>query len=106
MEKKEVSAPPKEEEKKTEGEKIPKIGEPKESSVFPGLSGVNQHVAILSFLHYRDLIKVVKTSRQAFHFIMDEETRRRVLNWKPERDEETRVNNYILSLIQAIDVKE
>jgi hypothetical protein len=37
---------------------------------------------------------------------MDEAVRRRILGWKPEKEEETRINNYILSLIQAIDIKE
>ena len=108
MEKKEEAAVPKEEQKKPESdyEKMPKVGEPTTDSIFPGLSGVNQHVAILSFLHYKDLIKVLKTCRYGFHFIMDESVRRRILHWKPEKEEETRINNYILSLIQAIDVKE
>jgi len=108
MEKKEEVPAAKEEQKKPEAdyEKVPKIGEPTTGSIFPGLSGVNEQVAVLSCLHYKDLIKVAKTCRQGFSFIMDESVRRRVLHWKPEKEEETRINNYILSLIQAIDVKE
>ena len=87
-------------------EKRPKVAEGSSGSVFPGLTGVNQQVAILSFLHYKDVIKMIKTSRDAYHFIMEEGVRRRILSWKPEKEEETRINNYILSLIQAIDVKE
>ena len=118
MEKKEVheedkkteekKVPAKEEDKKTEDALIrtPKVGEPTSKSIFTGLTGVNEHVAILSFLHYRDLIKVAKSSRYAFNFIMDAQARKRILGWKPDKEEETRINNYILSLIQAIDTKE
>jgi hypothetical protein len=110
MEKKEEEKKPvtTEELKKQESEfeKIPKIGAPTTSGIFPGLSGVNEHISILSFLHYKDLIKILKTCRQGYSFIMDEAVRRRILGWKPEKEEETRINNYILSLIQAIDIKE
>ncbi len=106
MEKKEEPAAKEEKKAESEFEKIPKIGEPTTNSIFPGLVGVNEHASILSFLSYKDLIKVTKTCRQGFNFIMDETLRRRILHWKPDKEEETRINNYILSLIQAIDIKE
>lgn len=106
MEKKEV-IPPKEEKKgESEYYKIPKVDDAKADSSLPGLHGVNEQITILSYLHYKDLIKVAKTSRFAFKFVMDQDTRKGILNWKPEKEEETRINNYILSLIQAIDVKD
>ena len=85
---------------------LPKTGDATTNTIFQGLTGVNEHVAILSYLHWKDLIKVAKTCRMAFQFIIDEDTRKRILSWKPDKDEETRINNYILSLIQAIDIKE
>jgi len=108
IEDKKTTVETKEDQKKPESEyeKIPKVGEPTAKSIFPGLAGVNEQIAILSHLHYKDLVKVVKTCRQAYCFIMDETVRRRILHWKPEKEEETKINNYILSLIQAIDVKE
>lgn len=106
MEKKEE--PILKEEKKGEGEyyKIPKVEEPKSSNVFPGLQGVNEQITIMSFLHYKDIIKIAKTSRAGFKFVMDQDSRKGILCWKPEKEEETRINNYILSLIQGIDVKD
>ncbi len=86
--------------------KMPKVGEPANTQIFPGLSGVSEPIVILSFLHYQDLIKLAKTSRAAYNFVMDMQARKRILHWKPDKEEETRINNYILNLIQAIDNKE
>eukprot|EP00831_Metopus_contortus_P033062 TRINITY_DN2655_c0_g1_i6.p1 TRINITY_DN2655_c0_g1~~TRINITY_DN2655_c0_g1_i6.p1 ORF type:complete len:101 (-),score=19.63 TRINITY_DN2655_c0_g1_i6:60-362(-) len=97
-----------EDEKKMESEyyQCPKTGEPKADTVFPGLTGVNEQIAILSFLDYKDLVKIAKVNRFAFQFVMEETARKRIQHWKPSKEEETRINNYILSLIQAIDIKD
>lgn len=108
MEAKQAPTTEAKEDKKGESEyyKVPKIDEPKSATPLPGLRGVNEHITIFSYLHYKDLIKLAKTSRAAFKFIMDQDQRKGILHWKPDKDEETKINNYILSLIQGIDVKD
>jgi len=80
----------------------PVVGEPKMAGIMEGLTGANEQVAILSYLPYRPLVNVTKSSRYAYKFIMERPTRKRILCWKPDKDEETKLGNYINGVIQKM----
>ena len=78
---------------------LPKIDPPHIPHLFPQTSNIATLTNILSFLEIPDLINVTKVNRYAYHFIIDTNTRKRILSWELPREEESRVNNYILSML-------
>ena len=121
MEKKEVVKTEVKEEKKTEVKeekkadakeekkgtqeclyKVPQTGEATTDRIFADLKGVNEQVAVLSYLQYGDLIRLAKTGRAAFQFIMDRPTRIKIMSWKPDEAMQAKKDNYIANLIRAI----
>ena len=64
------------------------------TGIMDGLYGDNPQIAVLSYLPYRDLVNVAQMSRSAYNFIIPRETRRKILCWKPSKEDETKMHNY------------
>ena len=81
---------------------VPNFGEPTAMGIIKDLKGIEEQIAVLSYLPYKSLINVAKSSKYAFNFIMHRPTRKRILCWKPEKEDETKINNYIMNYINKI----
>lgn len=86
--------------------KVPEVGEPTCDFMLPNLKSRQALIKILSYLPIKDLVASTKLNRFAFKFILDEENRKSILSWDLDKTEETRINNYLISLIQTTDEKE
>ena len=75
--------------------KVPDLGETSAKCIFKDLEGMEEQIAVLSYLPYKSLINVAKTSKFAFQFIMDRPTRKLILSWKPAKEDDTKIANYI-----------
>eukprot|EP00826_Nyctotherus_ovalis_P016359 TRINITY_DN1472_c0_g1_i12.p1 TRINITY_DN1472_c0_g1~~TRINITY_DN1472_c0_g1_i12.p1 ORF type:complete len:100 (-),score=29.17 TRINITY_DN1472_c0_g1_i12:159-458(-) len=84
--------------------KVPEVGDPEATGIISDLRGKEEHVAVLSYLPYKSLINVCKSSKYAFQLIMDRATRKEIQCWKPEPSEETKINEYINKAINRIAV--
>ncbi len=80
----------------------PQFGDSKYEGIIPGVKGINEQIAILSYLPYKWLIHVAKSSRFAYNMIMHRPTRKKILSWKPDKDDETKLSNYINNAINKI----
>lgn len=84
--------------------KVPDVGEAAATGIIKDLKGKEEHVAVLSYLPYKSLVNVCKSSKYAFQLIMDRATRKEILNWKPELSEQSKINEYINKAINRIAV--
>ena len=84
--------------------KVPDVGEPTAMGIIKELQGKEEHVAVLSYLPYKSLINVSKSSKYAFNLIMDRATRKEIQCWKPEPSEQLKINEYINKAINKIAV--
>ena len=79
----------------------PKVGPPKNDYIFKGLKGVNEQIAILSCLHYKDMIPIIKSSRYAFNFVMDQEVTKRI-GCHVDREDESKVQAWVMKQISIL----
>ncbi len=85
---------------------VPRINKPDVEYLIPGLSSRDSLTTILSYLPIKDLVNACKLNRFGFHLVMDEDVRTKILSWELDKTEETRINNYLISLIQTTDENE
>ena len=78
---------------------FPKISDSASATLFPDLRSRDSLVNILSFLELQDLVAMVKLNKFAYHFICNEKNREQILSWDLPKEEESRINNYILSML-------
>ena len=81
---------------------VPDVGQSKEEGIMEGLRGASQEITILSFLPYKDLITVAKSCKYGYNFVMKRNVRKRILTWKPSKEDETKLQNYIGNAISHI----
>ena len=79
----------------------PKVEAPKSDFIFAGLKGVNEQIAILSCLHYKDMIKVIKSSRCAYTFIMDEAVTKRI-GCHVDKEDEAKIQTWVMKQISIL----
>ena len=59
-------------------------------------------INMLQFLPLQDLVNCAKVSKYLFLFIINDENRQRILNWKLTAEEESLYQAFILSLIEKV----
>ncbi len=82
--------------------KVPTIEAPTTDRIFADLKGVNEQVAVLSYLPCGDLIRLAKTGRAGFQFISDTKTRKKIMCWKPDDAMANRLNSYLTNIVRMI----
>ena len=83
---------------------VPEFGDTSATGIIKDLQGKEEHVAVLSYLPYKSLVNVCKSSKYAFQLIMNRPTRKEILNWNPEPGDQAKINEYINKAINRIAV--
>ena len=75
---------------------------PPESHPFKQLQSKDSLINILSYMELPVLVEVAKCSRGMFWFIIDEENRKRIMNYKLTEIETNKIVEYLLKLMPVL----
>ena len=75
------------------------VGEEGPSIFLSEKMSTSSQTNILSFLQIGELVRMLKVNRFAYHLITNDQNRRRILTWTLHKDEELRINKYILTML-------
>ena len=81
----------------------PKVADT-EKSPLPGLSSTDSLINILSFLPILELTRLMKSSRGLYHFIKNDDFRKRIMNWEMSKDDEDAILGYQIRLMPTVEV--